>query len=234
MPLLTPGILTIGASDFDARPMSWVEGNERYGYEPAVARAVCERLHLQPHWLNLPMAAFYDSLLAGRCDVVWFNQAITPERQQRVIFTQPYGIFDEAVLVRRDSGIRSVADLAGRPVAALADSTNLELVRRWPGVTAVPFPGSDQVLPEMLAAVRRGEVDGVSDDELVLLAAAADDPALEIAFSVPSQIPFAIALRPADGELQTRINAVLTDLLTEGVLAQLWQAWIPWRPFPLA
>ena len=41
---LQPGQLTIGASDFDARPMTYVESGQRLGYEPDVARAVCAQL----------------------------------------------------------------------------------------------------------------------------------------------------------------------------------------------
>ena len=50
-----------------------------------------------------PMEDFYTSLNPEKdsaYDVIWFNQAITPERQKLVTFTQPYGLFDEAVLVK--------------------------------------------------------------------------------------------------------------------------------------
>ena len=39
-----PGQLSIIASDFDARPMSFVQDGDRLGYEPAVARAIGELL----------------------------------------------------------------------------------------------------------------------------------------------------------------------------------------------
>ena len=98
-----PGCLNIVASDFDARPMSYLnEAGYRTGYEPELARIVCDRLNLKPIWHNLPMEAFYSSLEStqnNQYDVVWFNQAITPARQTLVRFTQPYGKFDEAVLV---------------------------------------------------------------------------------------------------------------------------------------
>ena len=42
------GRLSIIASDFDARPISYLEGSNRLGYEPEVTRAVCNRLGLEP------------------------------------------------------------------------------------------------------------------------------------------------------------------------------------------
>ncbi len=228
-----PGLLHIAASDFDARPMSFLTADsQRTGYEPELARAVCESLGLTPVWHNLPMAEFYTCLATGKYDAVWFNQAITPERQQLVGFTQPYGLFDEAVLVKKGSGIASVADLAGKRVGGLADSTNIALVEGFPGATAVPYPGSDKVLPEMLAALRAGEIDALIDDELVLVVAAEEDDTLEIAFTLPTRVPFAIATPKANPTLRAALNAAIAATLADGTLATLWATWIPWKPFP--
>ncbi|WP_239112188.1 ABC transporter substrate-binding protein [Halomicronema sp. CCY15110] len=229
---LTPGQLTIGASDFDARPMTYVEDGQRWGYEPDVARAVCAKLGLEPVWLNLPMAEFYSTLQAKTCDLVWFNQAVTPERQKHSVFTRPYGLFNEAIIVRADDGIESAADLAGRKMAGLADSTNVELGQQFEGVELIPFPGTDKVLQEMLAALRTGEVDAVVDDELVLVTAAEADPSLRLAITVETSHPFAIALRPDSPDLLTALNQTLDQLEADGTLQQLWEKWIPWRPFP--
>ena len=229
---LQPGQLTIGASDFDARPMTYVESGQRLGYEPDVARAVCAQLELTPVWLNLPMEQFYAKLQAQQCDIVWFNQAITDERLTHSRFTRPYGIFNEAVIVRADSSIHTAADLSGLKLGGLADSTNIELGEQWGDVELVPFPGSDRVLPEMLAALRAGEIDALVDDELVLITAAAAEPSLRLAFTVARRHRFAIALHPDSTGLLTALNQTLDQLAADGTLAKFWHQWIPWQPFP--
>lgn len=230
-----PGVLHIAASDFDARPMSFLTANgQRTGYEPELARHLCHQLGLTPVWHNLPMFEFYTCLATGKYDVVWFNQAITPDRQQIVDFTQPYGLFDEAVLVKQGSGIRAVADLSGKRVGGLADSTNIALVADFPGAIAVPYPGSDQVLPEMLAALRAGEIDALIDDKLVLVVAAEEDASLELAFTLPTRVPFAIATSPTNPTLTATLNAAIAAALADGTMAKLWAEWIPWKPFPWA
>lgn len=227
-----PGQLAIIASDFDARPMSYVDGDRRLGYEPEVARAVCQRLGLEPVWFNLAMADFYPSLQSGRYDVVWFNQAITDERKAWATFTRPYGLFDEAVLVRNDRPIDAIADLKGRRVGGLADSTNLALAATFPDVQIVPYPGSDRVLPEMLSALRRGEIDALIDDELVLVVAAEEDADLRVAFTVPTQVPFGVGVRQDNPDLYHALNSALEDIMADGTLANLWHQWIPWKPYP--
>jgi ABC-type amino acid transport substrate-binding protein len=233
LPTLQPGHLHIIASDFDARPMSFVSREGRMGYEPELTRLICQKLGIEPIWHNLPMAEFYTSIQTGQYDVVWFNQAITPERQQWVDFTQPYGLFDEAVLVRSPSEINSPSDLAGLCVGGLADSTNIALAATWENIKTVPYPGSDKVLPEMLAALRAGEIDALIDDELVLLVAAEDDPCLQLAFTVPTQVPFAIGVAKQRPELLAALNQALGQAIADGTLAERWAKWIPWKPFPL-
>jgi polar amino acid transport system substrate-binding protein len=232
LPIVKPGHLHIIASDFDARPMSFLGIHGRTGYEPELARLICQKLGLEPIWHNLPMAKFYTTIQTGDYDVVWFNQAITPERQQWVDFTRPYGLFDEAVLVRSASKIQAPKELAGLCVGGLADSTNIALAATWENVTTVPYPGSDQVLPEMLVALRAGEIDALIDDELVLLVAAAEDSGLQLAFTVPTQVPFAIGVAKQHPELHAALNQALEETIADGSLAQLWHTWIPWKPFP--
>lgn len=232
------GCLNIVASDFDARPMSYIdEAGYRTGYEPELARIVCDRLGLKPIWHNLPMEDFYSSLDVSsnkQYDVVWFNQAITSERQTLVSFTEPYGLFDEAVLVKRDSTVSGPADLSGQRVGGLADSTNIALVEGFLGAEAVPYPGSDKVLPEMLAALRADEIDALIDDELVLVVAAEEDENLRLAFSLPTKAPFAIGVSKRQPELLKKLEETLAELKADGTLAALWETWIPWKPFPFS
>lgn len=227
-----PGQLSIIASDFDARPMSFVQEGQRLGYEPAVARAVAEMLGLEPVWSNLPMQIFYSSLSSGEYDVIWFNQAITQERRAWADFTRPYGRFDEAVLVQEESQIYEPSDLKNRRLGGLTESTSLALAEQFPELELVPFPGSDHVFPEMLAALRAGKIDALVGDALVLLAAEADDSTLRVAFQIPTQHPFGVGVLPGNRELLEALNHALNTLLVEGTMAKLWAQWIPYRPFP--
>jgi len=232
-PTLVAGSLTVAASDYSAPPMSFLHDGEHCGYEPDLQRLICNKLGLELLRRNLPMADYYQSVIKRECDVVWFNQAITPERSQLVDFTQPYGLFDEAVLVKQSAPIFSPSDLSGRRLGGLADSTNLELGKTFGDVIIVPYPGSDNVLPEMLNALRSGEIDALIDDELVLVSAAEADPDLRIAFTVPTRVPFGIGVHKENPTLLSALNSALKEAIADGSLAQIWQKWIPHKPFPL-
>ncbi|WP_017299295.1 substrate-binding periplasmic protein [Nodosilinea nodulosa] len=227
-----PGQLAIIASDFDARPMSFIQEGDRLGYEPAVARAVGEILQLEPVWFDTAPEQFYPTLSSGDYDVVWFSQAITQDRRAWADFTRPYGRFDEAVLVREDSPIYAASDLAGKRLGTLAGSTPLTLTEALPDLEWVPFTGPDQTLPTLLTALGQGAIDALVGDALPLLTAEADTNTLRVAFQMPSQHPFGIGVLPGNRELLEALNHALNQLIVNGTLSKLWAQWIPYKPFP--
>jgi polar amino acid transport system substrate-binding protein len=226
------GQLSIIASDFDARPMSFLQGGERLGYEPAVAQAVCQLLGLEPVWHNYPLDQFYPVLSDGNHDVVWFNQAITHERRAWADFTRPYGRFDEAVLVLEDSPIHNAQDLAGKRVGSLAIRPDLDLQEEFPDLEWATFPDQEAAFAVMLTALKENRIDALLEDAILALTAEADDASLRVAFQRPIQRPFGVAVLPGNRELLEALNSALNQLIMNGTLARLWAQWIPFKPFP--
>lgn len=227
-----PGKLSLIASGFDARPMSFVQAGQRLGYEPAVAQMVCDRLGLEPSWTNLPVEDFYTALSSGEYDAIWFNQTITQERRAWADFTRPYGRFDDAVLTLEESGIHEAKDLANRSLAVVESSVSALQVENFPQAEVITFPGGNQVLPNMLDALKQGSVHAILDNALVLMAMEAEDPTLRVAFQIPAQHPFGVGVLPGNRELLDALNQVLNHLIVDGTLAKLWGQWIPYKPFP--
>ena len=230
---LEPGQLRIATSNIEARPMSFVDGGERLGYEPAVARAVCDLLHLEPVWCPVPLRRFYPQLSRGAYDVVWFNQAITQERRAWADFTRPYGRFDTAVLVQEESSIFERIDLRGHRIGMLSGSTNQLLAEVLPtDVEICSFDCDEDVAQTMLSALRQGDIDAIVEDELLLMAAEAQDRSFRVAFQIPTQRPFGVGVLPGNRELLEALNEALNLLLTDGTLAKLWGQWIPYKNYP--
>ena len=113
--LVTPGALTLCCSDMAAPPLFWTEADgTRHGYEPGAAEVVAGALGLELHWIFRQWADFARALDDGECDGIWCGSAITLEREQRFLYSRPYAVFDEAVVVRAGDAIGAARDLAGR------------------------------------------------------------------------------------------------------------------------
>lgn len=227
---VVPGKLRIIASNLEARPMSFVDNEERLGFEPALTKAICSRLNIEPAWFDMPVKDFYPALSTGEYDVVWFNQAITQERRAWADFTRSYGRFDTAVLVREDSEVQHKLQLSGKRIGVYSSSINQQLIELFPADIEVVY--FDEVDGNILPALKDGSIDAVVEDTLLLRAAEAQDSGFRVAFEIPTQHPFGIGVLPGNRELLETLNTVLNMFIMDGTLKKLWGQWISYKPYP--
>lgn len=210
------------------------ESAERVGYEVDVAHAIAEASGRELQWVYLPWSDMIPALDSGAGDAILCGQGITEHRSRLVSFTRPYAVFDEAVLVRHGEGITSAADLSGKRVLAIADSTNMALARTFTGAEVVPFDASgEDVLGDLVAALRSGEVDAVVDDEVALQPlTTADD--VDIAFSVPTGNRWALAVAQGKPAILQALDSALAQALADGAIHAAWQRWLPGLRYPFS
>lgn len=228
------GVLRLACLDAEAPPLFHrsPDGVVREGYEPAAAALVAAQMGRTVEWVMVPWADMIPSVQRHEADAVWCGQSIIPARQELVDFTRPYGIFNESLLVRKGDGRTSPDELAGMRIGAIAGSTNMALAETFPGVVTVAFGGeSDDVFGDMLAALERGDVDGVVDDDLVFVPLDAD-PRFEVAFTVPTGNRWGIGVAKDRPALRAEIDAALAAVIADGRLEAVWQTWMPTLPFP--
>jgi polar amino acid transport system substrate-binding protein len=225
---IEPGVLTLCCTSLACPPLFWSDADgSRHGYEADAAAAVAAASGLELRWIFRQFSAFREALQARECDAIWCGSAITPERREIFSYSRPYAVFSESVVVRPDSPARGPDELAGMRVAAIAGSTNMALARTFSGVKLIDFDGySDDILGDMLDALRTGKVDAVVDDDVVFLA---PDPTIRVAFTAPSRNAWGAACRKGDDALV----ALLDDAIACSDLRAVWERCLPTLPFPL-
>jgi polar amino acid transport system substrate-binding protein len=231
--LVAPGALTLCCADMDAWPLfrTTADGG-REGYEPEAAEAVCAALGVGLVWRFERWDRFREALEARRVDAIWCGSAITAERRKVFRYSRPYAAFDEGLLVRAESPIRSPADVAGRRVGAIRDSTNMALARTFAGAELVEFDGtSDDVFAEMVEAVRGGTIDGFVDDEPAFGGLEASGE-FRVAFVAETQNPWGAALRLDDAPLQAFLDGGITRAVASGALGGVWARHFGRKPVP--
>ena len=228
---MTPGVLTLCCSDMAAPPLFWTEADgTRHGYEPDAAAAVAEASGLELRWIFRQWADFARALADGECDGIWCGSAITAERERRFLYTRPYAVFDESVVVRTGDAVGAPSDLRERRVGAIAASTNMALAETFDGAECVPFDGvTDDVFGDMLRALQIGEVDAVVDDDVAFMGIERTHPDLRVAFTVRTRNRWGCALRLGDDQLKH----VLDDAIAQADLPSVWRHWLPSLACPL-
>lgn len=113
---------------FDAEfpPYGYIDDNGEYdGFDLALAEEVCNRLG----WELELQAIVWDSkdaeLEAGNIDCIWNGFTKSPDRAEDYTWSVPYVDNSQVIVVRDDSGITSLADLAGKTVMVQAGSSAL-------------------------------------------------------------------------------------------------------------
>lgn len=104
------------------------ENNEVAGFDVDFANEIGERLGLEIEFIQGTFDTFIPGLETDRWDVVIAGQAITPERLEQVDFSIPYRVSAVTIFLNADDDatVSDLDDLAGRSIAVLAGSSDVE------------------------------------------------------------------------------------------------------------
>jgi polar amino acid transport system substrate-binding protein len=114
--------------DLDYRPYSFVDDNgENGGFDVEMAQAVCEYYG----WEYQPVPFNWDAkdaeLNAGSCDCIWSGFTING-REDDYLWSEPYSDNTQKIMVKKDSGIATLADLAGKKVGVQTATSAYDLL----------------------------------------------------------------------------------------------------------
>lgn len=201
------------------------------GFEVELADALVEVLgrrlkialaaeFVQYDWVSLPLG-----LEKGDFDVILSGYEITPENQAGVLFSRPYYIYAQQLVVRHDEErISGLADCRNLLVGTLAGSAAERLLQQEP-VEITPFDG--QVEPYL--DLELGRLDAVLLDTPIVTYYAATNPKLKTVGDPLGQGAYGIAARPADRDLIAAVNEALGELMVSGRLRQIYRRWHLWN-----
>ncbi|MBV5290815.1 MAG: amino acid ABC transporter substrate-binding protein [Curvibacter lanceolatus] len=162
-------------------------------------------------------------------------------RQQQVAFALTTYVSEVRMAVRADSGITSVAQLAGRSVAATTGTTAVQLLRKLERAQNLTFKtalGKDHL--ESFLILESGRADAfVLDDNLLagIIANSKTPQAWRIVGEPLGSEPIALLFRKDDPAFKAAVDGSIRALMKSGELERLYAKWflepIPPRQTPL-
>jgi polar amino acid transport system substrate-binding protein len=210
-------------------PMSFIDPKTRtiLGYEVDLCGAVARRIGVSPKIKQLSVAARIPELQQGRVDLLAATLTRTKEREAIIDFSHTTFVTGQKVMVRRDSGITSLAQLAGKKVLTVKGGTQEPNMRKAvPGVEVVTF----ETAPQAFVALQQRKGAGFINDEVSLqnafgkLSAAAQKDYVILPQNVSTET-IALGLRKNEPALKTTVNAALQALETSGEADKLFLKW---------
>lgn len=212
------------------QPFSYYEGTTLTGYD-------LEMIYRFAYWLNADVEiAVYDyggiiaAAESGDIDCIMANLNATPERREKLAFSDGYLRSQTAVMVKSEAGsargYQSAEELSepGTRLGILTGSV-------FDALTQEAFPEAELAyynnIPDMAYSVTLGQLDAFMVDEPVARYMELEYPAVTHIPDLLSQTDYAIAFpKTAEGgHLRDQLNAFMAELEADGTLAQIDDIW---------
>ncbi len=224
------GKLILGLDD-SFPPMGYRDDNDEIvGYDIDLAKEVASRMGVELVLQPIDWDYKESELSDGNIDCIWNGMSIDDERREKLNLSEPYLNNQQVVVVLSDSGINTLADLAGKEVILQAGSTAEGALDSHPEVKetlkdgqAIPVDNNVQAMMEL----KNGTGDAVIMDAVVAryYLNLEDGDAYKILDEVLSEEEYAIGFRKGDQELRDEVQKILGEMKADGKLAEITIKW---------
>ena len=205
------------------------ESGEYVGFDLDLAAEVCARLG----WELVKQPISWDAkdmeLNSGAIDCIWNGFTING-REGQYEWTAPYVDNSQVFIVRSDSGIATVADLAGKIVAvqtdssaqaAIEDEDNAELLASLGGLEKIPDYNNAFMNLEA-GAVNAVAMDiGVADYQI---AQRAEGMFVQLDEALATE-QYGVGFKLGNTELRDQVMATLNEMAEDGKFAEIAETW---------
>lgn len=222
------GTFTVGF-DQDFPPMGFVGDDGEYtGFDLDLAKEVASRLGLE----FVPQPIAWDAkdmeLESSTIDCVWNGFTING-REDAYTWSEPYMDNSQVFVVAADSGIATLADLAGKIVEVQADSS-AEAALKDNAELAGTF-GTLQTTPDYNTAfmdLEMGAVDAIAMDVIVAgyqLEQRGESDAYVILDETLASEEYGVGFKKGNEELRDKVQAALEEMAADGTMAKISDQW---------
>jgi len=230
------GTLTIGFRE-NALPFSYTGSDGKpAGYSidlcQEIAVAVQQELKLPNmavRWVPVTPENRVDAVANGTVDIECGSTTASLSRQEKVDFTLMTFVDGASLLIAEGSGLKTVADLAGKRIGVVPGTTTEKAVAdflRSQSLSATVVPVKDH--DEGLAALQTSKIEAYASDRIILVglvlqargtsryALISDDLSYE---------PYGFMVRRDDSAFRFLANRVLARIYRSGAIGTIYSKW---------
>ena len=216
------GTLTIGMTLF--APMDYMDDNgELTGFEVEFGKAVCEKLNLEPDFIEINWDAKETELAAKNIDCIWNGMTITEERAANMSISVPYMTNKQVVVTKAENAEKYAASLADAVVVAEAGSAGEELAQANPFFADADYTPVDS-MAKALMDVAAGTSDVAVVDYVASIGSIGEGTDFEDLVVVETEEfspeEYGIAFRKGS-DMTAKVNDAIKELAADGTLAEI-------------
>ena len=191
------------------------DSGEFEGIDIETAQAIADKLGLELQIDDMDFDAALLAVQQGKADMVMAGVTVTDERQNVMDFTDSYATGIQSIIVKEDSDIASVDDLAGKKIGTQRGTTGYLYCSDDFGDENVVAYDNGLTAVQML---NNGQVDCVVIDNAPAKEFIAANPGLKLLDTAYVEESYAIGVGKGNTELKDAINTALEELKADGTL----------------
>ena len=199
------------------------DSGEFEGIDIETAQAIADKLGLELQIDDMDFDAALLAVQQGKADMVMAGVTVTDERQNVMDFTDSYATGIQSIIVKEDSDIASVYDLAGKKIGTQRGTTGYLYCSDDFGDENVVAYDNGLTAVQML---NNGQVDCVVIDNAPAKEFIAANPGLKLLDTAYVEESYAIGVGKGNTELKDAINTALEELKADGTLQAIVDKYI--------
>jgi polar amino acid transport system substrate-binding protein len=198
------------------------------GFDVDMIDLVAKKLGVEQAIVDTPFEGIKSGqdLSTGKCDIAAAGMTITDERKKAILFSLPYFDATQALLVKSDSTVATLADLKGKKLGAQAATTGLDYAKSKAaenGYEIVEF----QDLATETQALTTGQVAAAINDLPVWTEAIKENKgATKVATQFDTGEQYGFGMKLGNEALKKVVDEAITTAKSDGTYDALFKKWI--------
>lgn len=208
------------------------QAGQHVGFDIDLANAVFAQYDIEVDWQPITWAMKETELYNGTIDLIWNGYSVTDERKAKVLFSDVYMETEEVLIVKNDSGIEQLEDMAGKVLGAQAASSGYDAFIGNPEVLKDIVKNQDAIqystFTQAFIDLETNRIDALLVDKVYAnyyLAQKNETDNYHVISADLESGDFAVGARKADVTLVKNINAAFKKLYQEGEFQKISEKW---------
>ncbi|WP_342598880.1 transporter substrate-binding domain-containing protein [Psychrobacillus sp. FSL H8-0483] len=219
-------VLVMGTSA-DYPPFEYVDtavSEDIIGFDVDLAKLIGEKLGYEIKIENIDFNSLIPSIQAGKVDFVLAGMSPTPERDKVVDFSIAYNETVQMVVTKKDSGIQTVEDLAGKTVGVQVSSIQEDLANEVAKTVDMTIE-SRNLIPEVFQDLMTKRFDAAIIEDIVAENYVKRNDDLAFFPVAIDDADYKAAVFPEGSELKAQFDEAIQELIDNGKIEELRQKW---------
>ena len=214
------GKMVIGYTVYE--PMNYTDADGNFtGFDTELATAVCEKLGVEPEFVEINWDTKVVELDAKSIDCIWNGMTLTDDIMANAATTKAYAKNAQVVVVKDGTDYSSTADLVGKTVVAEAGSAGEAAIEGDENLAQADYV-SKSVQTDCLMEVAAGTADAAVLDLTLanaMIGEGTDYASLKIVDELNAE-EYGVAFRK-DSDTAAAVDAVFDELKADGTMQAL-------------